>query len=395
MTELLDDKGLLHAKFIDQARPLLDCWTRCRAMADRVNCKCWNRKAERQFRRFLRNVLRLTRRDGTLVFSEPSSNPCGKRLATALSLVGGRKEKAIASRLFSEKKSASGGRADLPSPAVHSEWAATAVLRSDWSRSAPRLSVLYPKDSCRVELARGRDLLASGQWLFDLSIDGRPVEPTADWTELCWVSDEDVDYLEMEMILSEGFRIQRHFLLARKELFLFLADSVLGPRRAALEYRGRLPLHPDAAFREGCEARQGEIIAPHSRTRIVPLALPEHAATRPAGATGALLAGDGTIELRQSAEGQSLFAPLFFDLSPKRLASPIHYRRLTVAESWTVAPDDVAVGYRVAIARRQWLFYRSLARQGNRSLLGHNISSEMLAARFRRNGEVESLIEIE
>ena len=55
----------------------------------------------------------------------------------------------------------------------------------------------------------------------------------------------------------------------------------------------------------------------------------------------------------------------------------------------------MAVGYRVAIGKKQWLIYRSLARPANRSLLGHNLESETLVARFDRRGEVESLIEIE
>ena len=58
-------------------------------------------------------------------------------------------------------------------------------------------------------------------------------------------------------------------------------------------------------------------------------------------------------------------------------------------------PADVAVGYRVAIGRQQWLVYRSLAKPANRTLLGHNLSTEMLVARFDKSGEVESLIEIE
>jgi hypothetical protein len=32
---------------------------------------------------------------------------------------------------------------------------------------------------------------------------------------------------------------------------------------------------------------------------------------------------------------------------------------------------------------------------GNRTLLGHNLVSEMLVARFDRDGEVETLLEIE
>jgi len=49
----------------------------------------------------------------------------------------------------------------------------------------------------------------------------------------------------------------------------------------------------------------------------------------------------------------------------------------------------------VALGNRQWLIYRSLGQPGNRTLLGHNLSTEMLVARFDKSGEVEPLIEIE
>ena len=55
----------------------------------------------------------------------------------------------------------------------------------------------------------------------------------------------------------------------------------------------------------------------------------------------------------------------------------------------------MAVGYRVAVAKRQWLIYRSLAAKANRTLLGHNLSSELLVARFAPDGEVETLVEID
>ena len=66
-----------------------------------------------------------------------------------------------------------------------------------------------------------------------------------------------------------------------------------------------------------------------------------------------------------------------------------------MAQSLEVQPPEVAVGYRVAVGRRQWLIYRSLAARANRTLLGHNLSSEMLVARFKWTGEVEPLVEIE
>jgi hypothetical protein len=40
----------------------------------------------------------------------------------------------------------------------------------------------------------------------------------------------------------------------------------------------------------------------------------------------------------------------------------------------------------------QWLFYRSLTRPANRTLLGQNLSNEFFAARFDRDGEAEELI---
>ena len=53
------------------------------------------------------------------------------------------------------------------------------------------------------------------------------------------------------------------------------------------------------------------------------------------------------------------------------------------------------MGYRVQSGAEQWVIYRSLAERGNRTLMGQNLVSEMLVARFKTNGEIESLLEIE
>jgi hypothetical protein len=101
------------------------------------------------------------------------------------------------------------------------------------------------------------------------------------------------------------------------------------------------------------------------------------------------------LELRQSADCRGLYAPLFFDLDRLRMTCPPTWRQLTVAALLASQPADVAVGYRVAVGRQQWLIYRSLAEKANRTLLGHNLSSEMLVASFDRSGEVVPLLEIE
>ena len=103
----------------------------------------------------------------------------------------------------------------------------------------------------------------------------------------------------------------------------------------------------------------------------------------------------GAIWLRQFAPARRLFAPLWFDLDPRRAGQPLTWRALTVAESRQAQPADTAVGFRVAVGKRQWLVYRSLAAAANRTVLGHNLSTETLVARFHKDGRVESLIEVE
>ena len=70
-------------------------------------------------------------------------------------------------------------------------------------------------------------------------------------------------------------------------------------------------------------------------------------------------------------------------------------QQLTVAEQLLNQPRDVAAGYRVQFGKRQWLIYRSLAKAANRTLLGVNLSTEFLLARFGRDGEIETVLEIE
>ena len=90
-----------------------------------------------------------------------------------------------------------------------------------------------------------------------------------------------------------------------------------------------------------------------------------------------------------------MFAPLFVDLSRKRLDKPLTWRQLTVGQLREIVPADVAVGYRVQVGKTQWLMYRSLAPAAIRTVLGQNLMHEFLVGRFHADGHVETLLEIE
>ncbi len=396
LVDLLDGEGLPHGRHLALLRPLLACWTRCCALGNQLEGGCWTRPADEQYQWLVHQALRLTRCDGTHVFSDGSGGDRSAELFESALRFGGDDEDRQIAALVLPRRKTRGKRSlhelDLPESATHSEWAAAAVLRPDWSRSGQRLTVLYPGQSLKLELACGKDILWSGPWELNVRLDGETLVPDSDWEQLCWVSDEDVDYLELQIDLAGDVCVQRQMLLGREDHFLLLADAVLGPRSGKLEYRGCLPLCPEISFSEADETREGFLVGSKRRASVLPLALPEWRCDRRLGELSQTGRG---LELRQSTQGRRLYAPLWFDLDRRRTGRPLTWRQLTVAESLVIQPPEVAVGYRVTTGKDQWLIYRSLAEKANRTLLGHNLSTEMLVGRFDRSGEVEPLIEIE
>ena len=395
LVDLLDGQGLPHARHLELLRPLLASWTRCRAMGHTLSKPCFNSAAGNQYEWLIRAAMRLARGDGSQAMSDNSSGAWDKHLFAAalrqggdeedrdlavLALPGGKKSKAKAT-----------SRLALPKAASHSEWAATAVLRTGWERSSPLLTVVWDGQSVHFELAADRRILWSGCWELDVSQNGKPLAPVNDWEVVCWVSDEDIDYLELEIELDTGVKVQRQMALAREDGFLFLADAVIGDQ-TGLQYRSSLPLASGISFRPDGECQEGFLEATGTVARVMPLALPEW---RGDIRGGSLQSNQGRLELVQSSEGRAIHAPLFIDLRRRRYSRRITWRRLTVAEQLRIQPPDVAAGYRVALGHEQWLIYRSLGEAQNRTLLGHNLSTEMLIARFDADGEVETLVEIE
>jgi hypothetical protein len=393
LEELLDGDGLPHCSNLPLLRPLLASWTRCAFLMREMKGAALRRDARTQYEWLVRQALRLTRADGSQVLSNGAPPHQWAGLFEAALEVGGDDEdRAIASQILPRAKKAKEHEGKLPLPGAHSEWAATAVLRCDWSRNGPRLSVTYGGRSMTTELECGREVICSGAWEPVVEVDGQQLHADGQWSQTCWFSDKDADYLELELPLGNDWRVQRHLLMARKDRFLFLADAVLGPAAETLQYRGLLPVTSDIAFRAAADTWEGCLEGRRPHAQVLPLALPEW---REGTRNGTLRMKEEGIELTQSAADSNLFAPLFLDLDPRRFASPVTWRRLTVAENLEIQPPGVAVGYRVQCGKKQWLIYRSLAPQGNRTLIGHNLCSEFLCGSLDRQGNVTTMVEIE
>jgi hypothetical protein len=394
MRELVAERGLTDPRHVDLLRPLLGCWTRCRLITPELAADS-SEEDGAGYRAALLQALRLTRFDGSQALTcgrESQWNAEFFRAAIvsseATDLMHVAAECLPPLDLLPPKR----GLKRLPSPAAGCEPARFAILRSAWSRRSDLLAVRYAGPTVDIELNIGRDRLFCGAWELSVRASGQLAGLKRAWEEVCWFSDEDVDYLELECHLDHDLRIQRQFALTRRDRVLLLADAVLGGTPHKLDYCSKLPLPPGVAFLPAEETHEGRIIARKQQTLVLPLALPEWR-SGPRG--GALALNDGRLELRQSATARSLFAPLFFDLDRRRRKRPFTWRRLTVADERVIQPQDVACGYRVQVGGEQWLIYRSLAERRARTLLGHHVNTEFLLGRFNRQGQVQQLIEVE
>jgi hypothetical protein len=267
-----------------------------------------------------------------------------------------------------------------------------AILRSSWDRRRESLLVTHHDRIVATELNCGRDTVWSGPLEAEIKVDGRLLTPTDDWEEICWNADGDIDYLELEMKLTNGWKVQRQFALTREDRTLLVADALIGEQSGEIEYRLSLPLVEGVRFAPAEESNEGFLGGRDRLALVLPLALPEW--RREAG-PGELTSTDGRLTLSLRAKGPALYAPLFFDLKPARLTQPYTWRRLTVAENLEIQPASTAAAYRIQVGRKQWVAYRSLAPSAPRTFLGQHLLSEFYYGRFRQDGEVEDLIEVE
>jgi len=397
LVELLNGEGLVHGSYLPVMRPLLASWTRCRSMAGQLKKSCWSREAESQFKWLTTQAIRWTAADGQQLLG-PAPGLCWEPdfLQQLFKLGGDKADFAAAQAILNKKltRSLGGSGSGLcPEPADNCEWSSLAVMRTDWQSTAPTVAIDYSTPDLRFEVHAGRQRLFSGVWGWQTSLDEKPLDPVGPWEEVCWFSDDDVDFLELSIDLAKGARLERQILLAREDWFLLLVDYVVDTAGGRLCHRQSLPLDEAVRFDGEEDTRDALLSVDKPIARVMPLALPEW---RIDPRVGSLSSSGGQLQLEQQQQGRNIACPLFFDLQKRRVPKQSTWRQLTVAESLEIQPAEVAVGYRVQSAKRQWMIYRSLAAKANRTLMGQNTSSECLVARFLSPaGELDELLEVE
>lgn len=393
MQSLTDGEGLLQVDQLLHLRALLACWTRSQAMIRATTGLKLSADAYTQYQWMVRQLLRLTRADGTQTLASGFSGVYNKHLYQTALAQGKDEEDDVIAHLTLPNGKGKASEWDLPYPSYESAWSQFAYLRTDWHRTSPRLAVRHDLEPLIVELESREDIILSGAWETKITIDGVELSPNSNWEQVGWLADNDGDYLELEQEWTEGVRLQRLLFMAREDDFLWAMDSVLLSDPAQkIEYQSQPPFTPQTKIELADETNEAFLNLPKSKATLLPVGINEW---RTDSSLGKFSLVDEKLTLCQTGGGRALVAPLFFDLARKGQGKPLTWRQLTVAEKLVIQPRDRAVAYRVQTGTGHWVFYRSLTEKASRTFLGVNLISEAIVARIDENGDIEKLLEVQ
>ncbi|MCH2182785.1 MAG: hypothetical protein MK108_12335 [Mariniblastus sp.] len=389
---VLDGDGMPGSGVIPVFAPLLASWARSYRLFRKLGFEIDSEGAE-VLESLVQQVLRFLSPEGSLMLAGPEISTMGDDFwKFILKMSSDPIDKHLAKYCFPPVGRDKLSRRELPQTSSCSEWGELAVLQSYWKAGLPKLAVDFSCGQNRVELASQVTLLA-GDLTPQISLNGQVALNRGDCVAVCWHQDEEVDYLEIEFDMSAGIAVQRQYILVREDQILVVLDSVKSETAGRIDYECTVPLAPGITALG--ESETAEVYLRSGReieSLVVPLGLSEWKVDRHEGTLGV---HPDELKLHQSIDGSGLCASLLFDLNRRRSVRPRTWRRLHVMEKLELVNRDRAVAYRVQLDQQQWVIYRSIAENGNRTFLGENFSNDFFMGRFFRNGTVEDLIQVE
>ena len=353
-----------------------------------------------QFRWGVRQLLVICTSDGRPIGGK-SSRLNDKFVTLLLKLGGDPSDVRLAHHLGFLSDSASGFITELalkakrPKASFHSEWAQVAILRSGWGRKRRELAVCVSGTQVEIALQSCGNRILEGRIEFTLDVAGDSLDPTGSWVETCWQSDSDADFLEMELAVNDCWRIQRQFCVSRRSGAVLIADVVLGTANSDVRHTLKVGTALDATFKAGNDGRELFVDAGNLHGLVLPVGLSEWPSDRSGSIRGNLTCTNELELITSGNQLSALYCPLFFALTPKAAEKQYTWRQLVVANKLMQEAQDQASASRIQVGGRQWLLYRSLTEQANRTFMGQNYASEFVFGEFLLDGKLKPYVEIE
>ena len=400
LSENADTDGTPRAELLERLPLWLAPLIRATLVARRFDVKLWTDDQEELLRSVVERAIPLCRPDGkaTLsigkgcdpvpvlvaaaeMFDLPAISPEGGYLQSVKRVIAGQPARRV--------------RNDgvMTMPSNQSDWARFALLRSDWSVQADSVAVAHHRQFPQIDVTSSGKPLLHGDWTLNLQLGDAVVELASEWSCVCWQSDPDADYIELQMSGPGKIRVERIIMLSRTDHFLLLADSVSGVPSGRIDYHATLPLAEDIIVRLDTPTREAQLTMRGLKARVFPLAL---AQDRVQSSAHEFTATAERLSLKQVAQGEGLFAPILIDWHPDRTRADAQWRSLTVTEAGRVVTPDIAAGHRLKLGDLQLLVFRSLKETGeSRAVLGHHTRNETVVGRFDKTGNVDPILMVE
>ncbi len=406
----MDEPGPWLVHGASYLRAALASVVRCRVLANSLGLRKWYPPQARALVYLLKHAARWSRPSGTQMLAAKKLSPKYKAVWNALRDQSGRpKELMLAcgyagigetsrKELLSVAKKSPKKKKPKKLPALthYDADASTAVMRCDWKHKGGQVAIDFSEQAPKLEALgpKGKAVI-DGNWSISVLRDGQAQIQLDDWQEVCWFSDEDADYLELEAKFGPKAKVQRQVLLLREQRVLLLSDSLLCQTNDQWQISSRIPLGEGTKVSSPKKTTEVLLGSGNSKCLVLPLYLPEW--KRQLMDSASLTASDSELIATSSTLGSSrLYMPIAISLCPSHATDQFTWRRLTVGEDLRLVGADEAVAFRLQYGQEQLLLYRTLAASRRRTALGMHTMADFYAGTFdAETGEPSTLLEVE
>ena len=411
LEESSDDPRGFMARGGQDLRAILACIIRCRWSADALRARKWYPPQRRALGKLAITTLALSDAEGRQLLFDRDDTTLDEEFWIALNhLAGDNKKLQLATacalpdsigKAIGEKpsKRRKESTIDVLMPKHSQYWDKCSIvtMRRSWRDRGCRVAVDFSSDVIWLDvLGQDGQRVLSGDWDVQVFRKQEPVSLDVSWQEVCWFSDDDVDYLELECAVEDVCKIQRQVMLMRDEGIVYFADALIAEKADDWSVQSIWTAPNDIHLKSEAKTTEGKLVRTGSEEQTAALLLPVGMPEWRRSPSHAKMGFNGsTLFLQCETQSKNLYSPLVMSLRGNQQTQAFTWRQLTIAEELQIQPRDIAEAYRVQINRDQWVFYRSLTPCTRRTVMGLHLNTEFYAGRFSRSdGEFEPIVEV-
>ncbi len=400
MCERTDDLGAPHADLLPRLPLWLAVVTRILQTGALEGVPVWDIDAAEHYRSMIEKIAPLIWADGTFAVSRVQMSDPREFVEAVLWASGWPDTEAALKTLLApqrgKKRVAGTTSASRRPPEIcicpvnQSDDASWAILRTDWGARADRCVVVHDQPQMNIEFAVQGQSVLDGEWYSEMTIGTKTTPFHGEWRSVCWQTDQDADYIEMQLFIRGIVRVERQILLSRTRQFCMIAESLNDIGGESFSYRTQLPLVTGVKSTTNKRTRELQLEAGGVPIRVFPVLLPDRHVLATPGRFGA------DFRFETTAAGSAWYNPMLIDWSPARRTAEATWKSLTVSEQQKILKPEFASGHRIKVGNHQWLIYRSLRQSIEpRNVLGHQTRYETVVGAVEKNGDITPLMLVE